>query len=312
MKNHVFGPKKFRLIFLDKFNAIFWENQQISSTFYFVFFAYLEGQIIKKTVLKNTTTGILNGLFGATHYQNYHGYRRAMRRLNFLLWIIGIFGIIGSLPFRFNQHGLLTSLCILLLAAYFFAYYWITAKARLLKRDSQMVKARLSFDGELSKEWNIYDGIYDDVDRQSLEIAFVNERSWLSNWIRLILRKRPVPFGPNDIDALQRYLIGLQQLSNDAMSYVAYGTMDQTMSRVLLENCIELREIDHYYLTKPGRWDYAFSVGDFRCGLWHYPAFKVYAMSMNASRYNKIQAGKFKQKKINKDIAAKIKNLDLK
>ncbi len=253
-------------------------------------------------ILKNTMSGfngLVTGIFNFTHYSSYHSYRKSIARLSLLLMAIVLFWLFGGFLIPYLQRNLLSSLLVFLMAIYLFSYYWINSKARLLKRDSQVLKSQLTLDQPLSKYWNVYDGWYDDEQRQSLEVSFVNDRSWIANWID-ILRAKKKPhhrLSDPDVDALQRYLISLQNFSSDDVKYVAYATMDDEIKNLLQSADIQLTEIpERKYLTKPGRWDYAAARGNFAYGLRKYPQFKAYVLDINLEDYVKRQKEESRKK----------------
>lgn len=247
----------------------------------------------------SSLNGLLNGMFDFTHYSNYHSYRKSIARLSFLLIAIVVFWLFGGFLIPYSQRNLLSSLLVFLLAIYLFSYYWINSKARLLKRDSLTLKSQLTIDKPLSKYWNVYDGCYDDEQRQSLEVAFVNDCSWIANWIDILRSKKKdhLRFGDADIDALQRYLISMQNFSSDDVKYVAYATMDDEIKNLLQSADIQLTKIpERKYLTKPGRWDYAAARGNFAYGLRKYPQFKAYVLDINPEDYVKRQKEESRKK----------------
>lgn len=234
---------------------------------------------------------VLNVISSATHYGSYHAYRRSLRIITYYVMLAFVIGVIGIFPFSFNRHGFLTSLSGLMLIIYFFAYYWVIAKSRTMKKDSHDAMMMAAVNGFISDSWRIYDGIFDipgnpnqnQPVQESLEVAFTRDNSYLKNIIWIIRGHKPsLPPKRDDIENLKAYLAGLQKISTDSRVYVAYATMPKWLANDLSRQGIILTPIAHKYVTVPGRWDYAGATGRMANAIWGYPLhFDAYAMQVD-------------------------------
>ncbi|QDR73600.1 hypothetical protein FOD75_10915 (plasmid) [Limosilactobacillus reuteri] len=247
---------------------------------------------------------VLNGISKISHYQSYHAYRRSLKwaiRYVILAFVIGCIGVIPNVA---RTYGQLTTLSLIMMITYFFWYYWIMAKSKQMRQDARDAMLMTAMNGIVSDAWRIYDGIYDRPgfpDRnvpgqESLEIVFAQDHSYLRN-IYWILKHRPasLPPKPEDIINLKRYLVGLQNLSNEVTQYVAYGSMTDQIARYLATQGIELTPLPKKYVTKPSRWDYAAATGKLKNALWGYPHhFAAYQMVVNEDQVEQDTVDNFK------------------
>lgn len=225
----------------------------------------------------------MSAIFRLTHYRTYHAYRRSLKWITDYLMLAFTIGIVGTFPVKVNQNNLLSNISILMMATYFFAYYWIIAKSRILKRDSRQVMLKVAVSGVISNSWCIYDGVYNQGNQVSLEIAFGQDHSYLRNLVSILRsRKKRAALPPtaDDLQNLRFYLNQLNQMGTNEVQLVAYTTVTTELANLLARSGIKVDPISNEYLTKPGRWDYAAATGKLANALWKYPHdFHAYSLS---------------------------------
>lgn len=252
---------------------------------------------------------VIDGLAKVSRYSSYHAYKRSLRWANAFLLFAFVMACFTLIPVKINRTGITSSIVLLMLVAYFFIYYWIMAKAQVMKKDSQKVMLQVAFNGIISQGWNIYDGIFDEDGQESLEISFTEERPFITNLIYLFLhKKKTLPLSDSDIENLKYYIVGLNNISSPLRKYVAYGTMDNGLAKQLEQNGIQLTALSWHYKTKPGRWDFALATGKFSKALFLYPKFIAYEMSVDPKVFNYESSKKIDQKH-QKHLSKKVRHL---
>lgn len=231
----------------------------------------------KKTVRRS----IMNGAFRATHYGSYHSYRRSAKIAKGFLYVALIFALISliSIPIFRGMALSITFFCVI---TYLIWDYWITSKSYQMKKDSAQVVKEVSAYAKTKARingWNIYDGIYQDRNEDSLEISFVRERTFINNVWQLIKgREKTWPLNKDNLEGL-KYFVEKQQ---EAEQFVVYTTLTEQMADNLNRRGFKLKELPHRYCTKPNRWDYAVTTGRMGNALWHFPRrFDAYLIEVN-------------------------------
>lgn len=267
---------------------------------------------MKKEIEKQGSTRankILLRYYKATHYATYHAYRkgltRATRLIELAILILMISTIISIIPATRGLADYLLSLSGLIGVIYFLVYYRINAKGRYLRKDSKKAMRMIATDGYVPKSWNIYDGVYSSEGLESIEIAFVQDHSYLKDIWRILKDNRPIlPPTKRDLEALREYILRLQQLELQdelgiQINYIAYGTLDGQLVKQLKEAHFKLEEIDDDFITKPGRLDYGAATGTIKNAFRNYPKdFKAYIISFDFHTYLKLQDEKKHQDKL--------------
>ncbi|KJY54691.1 hypothetical protein JF73_17060 (plasmid) [Lactobacillus helsingborgensis] len=226
---------------------------------------------------KSVRQTLIDIAYKMTHYKNYHAFRRTCTIAQIILKVGIIFGILGMFPeLTIKILSLnISSMCLFL---YIICNYWNNAKSHQMKKDSDEAVQKFYFFSDAkcgSETWHLYDGDYD-VNKKSLEVSFVKERSFINNFFRLIRKKQGLlPLRFDDLKAL-RYLL-LQQKSKNG--YLVYATLSSNEVINLSKGGIHLKEIPIKKRNKPGRWDYAVATAKLSNALWNYPRnFKAYLM----------------------------------
>lgn len=260
----------------------------------------------KKNQLKES---LINTSYKATHYMSYRSHRRSQKIARSFLGIAIVFALFGLIPWPIIQGAALNSALFLILI-YILFDYWTTSKSTQMKKDSKTVVNQASMMAgvkTITEGWHVYDGGFETNGKETLEISFVKERSFLGNVYELRLKNKPLFLNSKDSIESLRYFL-LKQRQNKG--YTVYGTVDSKYAGYLQENGIVLEELPKKFISKPNRFDYAAATGKFSNALKGYPKdFKAYIFTVDLDQENQRIKEKAVQDKIVKDDNRSLINL---
>lgn len=239
----------------------------------------------------------IQAIYNLTNYKSYHAFKKANARLNLFFGVLAMSGLISC--FMAGRFGaILRELILALLIVYLLSYSWIMTKSRQLRKDSTTALQEMEFEsGAYVSSWQLYDGIYNEDNWISLEIAFGREDSYAADIAKLVRRKGKIyPLPEDDIQNLKTMIFNLNQIQDQ--KWFVYSTLTDQMARNLIEKGFDLQIMEKKYRTKPSRLDYAVATGDWKKAFFKYPKdFSAYAIFVDERKYRKqLKAKQLKKK----------------
>lgn len=230
--------------------------------------------------------GLLVGLSSFFNYSSYHKYKKAVAINNSLLYVFA-FCLIASL-FANNpevQAGV-SSVGFVILIIYMFRDYWIEAKKRSMASISSETKRTL---GLVSKKLNLYDGIYSENGRDSIELSFFKDYTFLGSFFRFVKNNLGKKARNKQIDVLDEDEVEdikiYAELLKEQTQFVIYATMTQAMASQLEKAGLTLKMLPRKYVTKPGRLN---ACANELCRQpWKVPAVDAYTIALQAKKANR-------------------------
>lgn len=225
-------------------------------------------------MLKNN---LLLSLSSFLNYSSYHKYKRAVAVNNSILYLFAIC-LAASLFMRNAEIQIVIStVSFLLLIVFSFRDYWIEAKKRKMTSISSDAKRNL---GLVSKKINLYDGIYSEDGRDSIEVSLFKDYTLIWAFFKAIknvfdkertsLMDKLVADQVRDLKSYVEMLKGNRQ-------FVVYATMTGSMASQLRKEGLTLKALPRKYVTKPGLLN---ACANGVCRLpWKVPAFNAYMIS---------------------------------
>lgn len=224
-----------------------------------------------------TKTRLLVSLSSFLNYSSYHRYKKAVQANNSMLYLfVACLG--ASLIIQNNDLQIVISTVgFLLLIVYSFRDYWIEAKKRKMASISSDVKRNL---GLVSKKVNLYDGIYFEGGRESIELSLFKDYSLIGAFFKMLKGN----FGKGKTILLDKLAVdqvkdikAYVEMLKESKQFVVYATMTSSMASQLKKEGLTLKSMPRKYVTKPGRMN-ACANGVCRFP-WKAPAFNAYMIT---------------------------------
>lgn len=235
--------------------------------------------------------GLLLGLSSFFNYSSYHRYKKAVAVNNSLLYVFAFCLIASLFANKAEVQSGISSVGFVILIIYMFRDYWIEAKKRSMASISSETKRTL---GLVSKKLNLYDGIYSEDGRDSIELSLFKDYTFLGSFFRFVknnLSKKGRSKQTNVLDKDEAEDIkAYAELLQEQKQFVIYATMTQAMASQLEEAGMTLKKLPRRYVTKPGRLN-ACANGLCRQP-WKVPSVDAYAIAFQAKKANRKRANK--------------------